>query len=62
MTACLSLQYYLVERSKKLIAEDWHDMKISERAFAAWNCVTIQSRLEMETKMKQAETHYTWYF
>lgn len=55
------LQFYLVEHSKKLVAEDWYDMKILERSFSIWNCITVQNKLIMDNKIRQAEAHYEWY-
>lgn len=51
----------MVEHSKKLVAEDWYDMKILERTFSIWNCITVQNKLIMENKIRQAEAHYAWY-
>lgn len=49
-----------MERSKNLLATDWYDMKLSERALRTWSCLTAQIRLTFEIKMKQAELHYEW--
>lgn len=54
-------KYYLIEHSKKLLADDWYDMKLSEKAFRAWNCFTAQRRMIFEIKIRQAEAHYNWY-
>lgn len=54
-------KYYLIEHSKKLLADDWFDMKLTEKAFRAWNCFTAQRRMIYEIKQRQAETHYNWY-
>lgn len=54
-------QFYLVEHSKKLLAADWYDLKLSERVFRDWGRVTAQRRLIVEIKMRKAKAHYNWY-
>lgn len=53
-------KYYLAEVSKRLVAEDWCDLKISERWFRAWNLYTNQRRLINEMKRRKAEIHWEW--
>lgn len=53
-------EYYLIVQSKKLLADDWFQLRLSDRIFRAWNCVTAQTRLTYEIKMKQAEAHFNW--
>lgn len=53
-------QYYLVTQSKKMVAEDWFHLKLSERVFRAWERVTAQARLVYELKQRQAEAHFNW--
>lgn len=55
------LQFYLVENSKKLLAADWYDLKLSERMFRDWVRVTAQRRLIVEIKMRKATAHYNVY-
>lgn len=53
-------QYFLVAQSKKLVADDWFNFRLSERVFRAWDRITAQTRLTFEIKQKQADTHFTW--
>lgn len=53
-------EFFLIAQSKKLLAEDWYYLRLSERVFRAWNRVTAQTRLVFEIKTKQAEAHFNW--
>lgn len=53
-------EYFLIIQSKKLLADDWYHLRLSERVFRVWNRVTAQTRLIFEIKTKQAEAHFNW--
>lgn len=53
-------QIHLIMQGKKWLADDWFHMRLSEHVFRAWNCVTAKTRLVVEIKMKQAESHFNW--
>lgn len=53
-------QCYLIAQSKKMVADDWFALKLSERVFHAWERVMAQTRLIFEIKQKQAEAHFNW--
>lgn len=53
-------EYFLIIQSKKLLADDWYHLRLSERVFRAWNRATAQTRLVFEIKAKQADAHYNW--
>lgn len=55
-------KYYLVEHSKQLVADDWYDMRLTERVFHRWNRITELRRMSFEIKRKQAEAHHEWYW
>lgn len=52
--------FYLVEHSKKLLANDWYELRLSERMFRTWHCKMIYRRMTFEVKQKQAEAQYNW--
>ncbi|XP_031622944.1 uncharacterized protein LOC116340532 [Contarinia nasturtii] len=52
---------YMIMRRKVWLADDWFHLRLSERVFRAWNCVTAQTRLIFEIKTRQAEAHFNWY-
>lgn len=52
---------FLVTQSKKMLAEDWFHLRLSEQVFRAWERVTAHTRLVLEMKQKQAEAHFNWY-
>lgn len=54
-------KFYLVEHSKKLLADDWYDLHLSERMFRTWHCKMVYRRMTFEVKQKQADAHYNWY-
>lgn len=53
-------QLFLIAQSKKMLAEDWFNYKITERVLRAWDRITAQTRLKIEIKEKQAEAHFNW--
>lgn len=53
-------KYYLAEVSKRLVAEDWCDLRITERWFRAWQLYSNQQRLINEMKRRKAEIHCEW--
>lgn len=57
----LWLEQYLITQSKKMVADDWFHLRLSERVFRAWERVTAHTRLVFEMKQKQAEAHFNWY-
>lgn len=54
------MKCFLVTQSKKMLADDWFHLRLSERVFQAWERVTAHSRFVFEIKLKQAEAHYNW--
>lgn len=56
----LWFEHYLITQSKKMLADDWFHLRLSERVFRAWERVTAHSRLVFEMKQKQAEAHFNW--
>lgn len=54
-------RFYLIENSKKLLAIDWYDLKLSERMFCEWVRFTAQKRLILEIKLRKAEAHHNWF-
>lgn len=53
-------EYYLVAQSKKMVADDWFHLKLTEQVFRAWERVTAQTRLIFEIKQRQSEAHFNW--
>lgn len=53
-------QIFLVAQSKKILAEDWFNLRLSEQVFRAWARVTAQTRMIFEIKQRQAEAHFNW--
>lgn len=51
---------YLILQSKQMVADDWFHLRLSERAFKAWERITAQTRLIFEIKQRQADTHFNW--
>lgn len=54
-------KFYYIEHSKRLVADDWYEMRLTERVIRSWNGVTAQMRMLFEIKRKQADAHYNWY-
>lgn len=59
-TFTLWQKYYLAEVSKRLVAEDWYDLKVCDHWFHAWHLYTNQCRLINEMKKRKAEIHWEW--
>lgn len=53
-------QEYLILQSKQMVADDWYNLRLSERIFRAWERKTAQTRLIFEIKQKQADAHFHW--
>lgn len=53
-------QDYSIARSHKWTAQDWFDMRLSERVFRAWNHEIAQTMRLMEMKRMQADIYYNW--
>lgn len=53
--------FYLVEHSKKLLADDWYELHLTERIFRIWHSKMIYRRMTFEVKQKQADAQYNWY-
>lgn len=53
--------YCLVEHSKQLLADDWYDMKITEKILRIWIQIRSQTQMIFEIKWKKAQTHHDWY-
>lgn len=53
-------QEYLILQSKQMVADDWFHLRLSERAFHAWERVTAQTRFVLEIKKTQADSHFNW--
>lgn len=51
---------YSIARSHKWTAQDWFDMRLSERVFQAWNRGLAQTKYLSEMKKMQADAHYNW--
>lgn len=61
---CMSIAWmhwqenYQIVQNKRLLADDWFYLRLSERVFFAWYRVAAEKRLVYEIKMKQAEAHF----
>lgn len=53
-------KYFLVAQSKKMLADDWYHLRLTERVLRAWERVTAQTRLVYEIKQRHAEAHFNW--
>lgn len=53
-------EVFLVTQSKKILAEDWYHLRLSEQVFRAWARVTAQTRMIYELKQRHAEAHFNW--
>lgn len=51
----------LIARGQMLVAIDWYEMKLNEKYFATWLAYTREAKIQEETKMRHAETHYKWH-
>lgn len=56
----LWFEHYLITQSKKMLADDWFHLRLSEQVFRGWERVTAHTRLVFEMKQKQAEAHFNW--
>ncbi|BFF95773.1 trichohyalin [Drosophila madeirensis] len=53
--------YVQNERSKMLVAIDWHALRTIEKWFERWLKYTTHCRMAEDTKMKQAISHHEWH-
>ncbi|XP_034666103.1 trichohyalin [Drosophila subobscura] len=53
--------YVQNERSKMLVAIDWHALRTTEKWFERWLKYTTHCRMAEDTKMKQAISHHEWH-
>lgn len=53
-------QDYFIAQSHKLTAQDWFDLKLSERVFRAWYRKTEQTRQLFIVKEMQADERFNW--
>lgn len=51
---------YLIARSHKWTAQDWFDLRLSDRVFRAWNRSNAQTRHLFQVKKVQADAHFNW--
>lgn len=52
--------FYLIEHNKKLLADDWYDLHLTDQMFHIWHKKMVYRRMKYEIKLKQAEAHYNW--
>ncbi|EDW75889.1 uncharacterized protein Dwil_GK14957, isoform A [Drosophila willistoni] len=55
------ITYVQDERSKMLVAIDWHALHAMEHWFDRWQKYTTHNRLLEDTKTKQAISHHEWH-
>ncbi|ALC38607.1 CG17258 [Drosophila busckii] len=55
------INYVQLERSKLLVAIDWHALRCMEHWFARWHNYSTHCRLIEDTKMRQAISHHEWH-
>ncbi|XP_001356828.3 uncharacterized abhydrolase domain-containing protein DDB_G0269086 [Drosophila pseudoobscura] len=55
------IAYVQNERSKMLVAIDWHALRTVEHWFDRWLKYTTHCRMAEDTKMKQAISHHEWH-
>ncbi|XP_022220908.2 LOW QUALITY PROTEIN: trichohyalin [Drosophila obscura] len=55
------MAYVQNERSKMLVAIDWHALRTTEHWFERWFRYTTHCRMAEDTKMKQAISHHEWH-
>ncbi|XP_030383502.1 calponin homology domain-containing protein DDB_G0272472 [Scaptodrosophila lebanonensis] len=54
-------RYVQEERSKMLVAIDWHALHATEHWFMRWLNYTTHCKLTEDTKMRQAISHHEWH-